>query len=144
VSGIFSGSEPVRLGWQSVEFCISGAKFEILNCFLQKRTLLSPSRHFQVQRRWKAHIQLIILAPSYVPIDDLSYAGWNSGGADPQGIEGAPPSFGGWENMRNSARGSSEIAQPQNCGCAHSLLIRQQTKQNGLSKPLQRDCTAIF
>jgi hypothetical protein len=23
--------------------------------------------------------------------DDLSYVGWNGGGADPQGIEGAPP-----------------------------------------------------
>jgi hypothetical protein len=28
-------------------------------------------------------------------IDDLRYAGWNSGGADPQGIEGAPPPLGG-------------------------------------------------
>jgi hypothetical protein len=37
--GFFSGSEPVRLRWQSVEFCIRGAKFEISNWIVQKRTL---------------------------------------------------------------------------------------------------------
>jgi hypothetical protein len=60
----------------------------------------------------------------------LAIRGGTAGVQNPRALK-VPPSFGGWEDMRNSARGSNERAQPQNCGGAHSLLIRQKTKQNG-------------
>jgi hypothetical protein len=65
--GLFSLLESVRIGWQSDELFIRGGKFEIFTFIIQKRTL-NPLIHFQVQQKWKAHNQPMILEPPYVPI----------------------------------------------------------------------------